>query len=71
MYIYIIFLHDSYGDALNYANNNYKNKARTFIIKPDSGAMGRGIWLTNDLKSINPSERMICQTYINKVLHTS
>ncbi|XP_018799370.1 PREDICTED: tubulin polyglutamylase TTLL13P isoform X1 [Bactrocera latifrons] len=57
-----------YGDALNYANNNYKNKARTFIIKPDSGAMGRGIWLTNDLKSINPSERMICQTYINKPL---
>ncbi|XP_004529350.1 tubulin polyglutamylase TTLL13 isoform X1 [Ceratitis capitata] len=57
-----------YGDAINYANNNYKNKPRTFIIKPDSGAMGRGIWLTNDLKSINPSERMICQTYINKPL---
>ncbi|XP_067615341.1 tubulin polyglutamylase TTLL13 isoform X3 [Eurosta solidaginis] len=57
-----------YGDALNYSLNNIKNKARTFIIKPDSGAMGRGIWLTNDLKSINPSERMICQTYINKPL---
>ncbi|XP_017485280.1 PREDICTED: tubulin polyglutamylase TTLL13 isoform X1 [Rhagoletis zephyria] len=58
-----------YGDAINYANNNnFKSKPATFIIKPDSGAMGRGIWLTNDLKSINPSERMICQTYINKPL---
>ncbi|XP_054725381.1 tubulin polyglutamylase TTLL13 [Anastrepha obliqua] len=57
-----------YGDALNYASNNSKHKQRTFIIKPDSGAMGRGIWLTNDLKPINPSDRMICQTYINKPL---
>ncbi|XP_073819526.1 tubulin tyrosine ligase-like 6B [Musca autumnalis] len=55
-----------YGEALNYANNS--SRVKTFILKPDSGAQGRGIWLTNDLKNINGSERMICQTYITKPL---
>ncbi|XP_032577787.1 tubulin polyglutamylase TTLL13 [Drosophila sechellia] len=53
-----------YGDAMNYALNH----KRTFILKPDSGAQGRGIWLTNDLKTIGPHERLICQTYINRPL---
>ncbi|XP_011295610.2 tubulin polyglutamylase TTLL13 [Musca domestica] len=55
-----------YGEALNYAQSSCGLK--TFILKPDSGAQGRGIWLTNDLKTINGSERMICQTYIAKPL---
>ncbi|XP_036673589.3 tubulin polyglutamylase TTLL13 [Drosophila suzukii] len=53
-----------YGDAMNYALNH----KRTFILKPDSGAQGRGIWLTNDLKTIGPHERLICQTYIHRPL---
>ncbi|KAH8306165.1 hypothetical protein KR018_003096 [Drosophila ironensis] len=53
-----------YGDAMNYALNH----KRTFILKPDSGAQGRGIWLTNDLKTIGAHERLICQTYIHKPL---
>lgn len=40
---------------------------RTFILKPDAGAQGKGIWLTNDLKMIGPNERLICQTYIHRV----
>ncbi|XP_075146354.1 tubulin tyrosine ligase-like 6B isoform X2 [Haematobia irritans] len=55
-----------YGEAVNYCNNSSKQK--TFIIKPDAGAQGRGIWLTNDLRGINPTDRMICQTYIGKPL---
>ncbi|KAI8124413.1 Tubulin polyglutamylase TTLL13P [Lucilia cuprina] len=55
-----------YGEALNYANNH--NKQKMYIIKPDAGAQGRGIWLTNDLKNVSPTERMICQTYISKPL---
>uniref|UniRef100_A0A1I8PEW1 Uncharacterized protein n=1 Tax=Stomoxys calcitrans TaxID=35570 RepID=A0A1I8PEW1_STOCA len=55
-----------FGDAMNYANSN--NKLKTFIIKPDAGARGRGIWLTNNLKNINPGNRMICQTYIGRPL---
>ncbi|XP_017082830.1 tubulin polyglutamylase TTLL13 [Drosophila eugracilis] len=53
-----------YGDAMSYALNH----KRTFILKPDSGAQGRGIWLTNDLKTIGPHERLICQTYIHRPL---
>lgn len=50
---------------MNYALNH----KRTFILKPDSGAQGRGIWLTNDLKTIGPHERLICQTYIHRVMY--
>ncbi|XP_023168461.2 tubulin polyglutamylase TTLL13P [Drosophila hydei] len=53
-----------YGDAMHYAQNH----KRTFILKPDSGAQGRGIWLTNDLKTLGPNERLICQTYIHRPL---
>ncbi|KAL7744357.1 hypothetical protein ACLKA6_001747 [Drosophila palustris] len=53
-----------YGDAMTYAMNH----KRTFILKPDSGAQGRGIWLTNDLKTIGPNERLICQTYVHRPL---
>lgn len=40
----------------------------TYILKPDQGAQGRGIWLTKSLKEINLGERMICQLYINRPL---
>lgn len=40
----------------------------TYILKPDQGAQGRGIWLTKSLKDINLAERMICQLYINRPL---
>lgn len=53
----------SYGDAMSYAMTH----KRTFILKPDAGAQGKGIWLTNDLKMIGPNERLICQTYIHRV----
>lgn len=53
-----------YGDAMTYALNHKS----TFILKPDSGAQGRGIWLTNDLKTIDANERLICQTYVHRPL---
>ncbi|EDV91007.1 tubulin polyglutamylase TTLL13 [Drosophila grimshawi] len=53
-----------YGDAMHYAQNH----KRTFILKPDSGAQGRGIYLTNDLKTIGANERLICQTYVHRPL---
>lgn len=57
---------NSYGEALNYANS--RSKQMMFILKPDAASQGRGIWLTNDLKNITPTERMICQTYISRPL---
>ncbi|KAL7033871.1 hypothetical protein ACKWTF_007758 [Chironomus riparius] len=53
------------GDAIQYSRQ-YKNK--TFIIKPDQGSQGRGIWLTKNLKEVKINERMICQVYLNKPL---
>ncbi|CAD7092455.1 unnamed protein product [Hermetia illucens] len=53
------------GDAISYSRQ-YRNK--TFILKPDTGAQGKGIWLTKNLKEIKPNERMICQVYVSKPL---
>jgi tubulin polyglutamylase TTLL6/13 len=55
----------SLGDAIQYSRQ-HKNK--TFIIKPDQGSQGRGIWLTKNLKEVKINERMICQVYLNKPL---
>ncbi|CAL1685591.1 unnamed protein product [Lasius platythorax] len=49
------------GDAMAYAKTR---KSKTFIVKPDAGCQGRGIYLTKHLKDIKPSERLICQVYI-------
>lgn len=58
------FFFHSLGEAISYSKSN---RSKTFILKPDQGAQGRGIWLTKNLKVICPTDRMICQVYINKV----
>ncbi|XP_070168361.1 tubulin polyglutamylase TTLL13-like [Polyergus mexicanus] len=50
-----------HGDAMAYAKTR---RSKTFILKPDMGCQGRGIYLTKQLKDIKPSERLICQVYI-------
>ncbi|XP_060656737.1 tubulin polyglutamylase ttll6 [Drosophila nasuta] len=54
---------DAYDVAI-YAN---KHK-RTYILKPYSSGQGRGIWLTNNLRSVGRQEKLICQTYIDRPL---
>lgn len=54
----------SLGEAQQYAKT-HKNK--TFILKPDQGAQGKGISITKTLKDIKPTDRMICQVYLSKV----
>ncbi|CAN0010981.1 unnamed protein product, partial [Discosporangium mesarthrocarpum] len=41
---------------------------RTFIIKPDSGCQGRGIYLTQDLERVNAMESQVAQVYVRKPL---
>ncbi|XP_031839759.1 tubulin polyglutamylase TTLL13-like isoform X1 [Nomia melanderi] len=50
-----------YGDAVAYAK---LRRSKTFIVKPDTGCQGRGIYLTKNLKDVKPTERMICQVYV-------
>ncbi|XP_063980567.1 tubulin polyglutamylase TTLL13-like isoform X1 [Diachasmimorpha longicaudata] len=52
-----------YGDLVAYARTR---RSKTFIIKPDTGCQGRGIYLTKNLKEVKPYERMICQVYVAK-----
>ncbi|KYQ57087.1 Tubulin polyglutamylase ttll6 [Trachymyrmex zeteki] len=49
------------GDATTYAKTR---RSKTFIVKPDAGCQGRGIYLTKHLKDVKLSERLICQVYI-------
>ncbi|CAO1410125.1 unnamed protein product [Diamesa serratosioi] len=53
------------GDAIQFSRQ-HKNK--TYILKPDQGSQGRGIWLTKNLKDVKTNERMICQLYLSKPL---
>ncbi|KOC59302.1 Tubulin polyglutamylase ttll6 [Habropoda laboriosa] len=50
-----------HGEAIAYAK---LRRSKTFIIKPDTGCQGRGIYLTRNLKDVKPTERMICQVYV-------
>ncbi|KAL0127819.1 hypothetical protein PUN28_003214 [Cardiocondyla obscurior] len=52
-----------HGDVLAYSKTR---RSRTFILKPDTGCQGRGIYLTRHLRDVKPSERLICQVYIAK-----
>ncbi|XP_051162102.1 tubulin polyglutamylase TTLL13-like isoform X2 [Leptopilina boulardi] len=51
------------GEAIAYSK---VRKSKTFIIKPDTGCQGRGIFLTKNLKDIKPYDRLICQVYLSK-----
>ncbi|CAL1538825.1 unnamed protein product [Lymnaea stagnalis] len=52
-----------YGDFQAYTR---QKKNKTYILKPESGCQGRGIWVTKCPKEVKPNEHMICQVYITK-----
>lgn len=51
------------GEALTY---NRLRRNKTFILKPDAGSQGRGIFVTKTLKDIRPCDRGVCQVYISR-----
>lgn len=53
----------SMGDLQAYAR---VKRNKTYILKPDTGCQGRGIYLTKSVKDLKPQEKMICQVYIAK-----
>ena len=56
----------SYGDFQAYTR---QKKNKTYILKPESGCQGKGIWVTKNTRDIKPHEHMICQVYVNRVCH--
>ncbi|XP_074651211.1 tubulin polyglutamylase ttll6-like isoform X2 [Tubulanus polymorphus] len=52
-----------YGDLQAYARSK---KHKTYILKPESGCQGKGIWVTKNVKDIKPHEHMVCQQYVSK-----
>eukprot|EP00921_Rhytidocystis_pertsovi_P001662 GHVQ01002829.1.p1 GENE.GHVQ01002829.1~~GHVQ01002829.1.p1 ORF type:complete len:1303 (+),score=238.81 GHVQ01002829.1:778-4686(+) len=45
-----------------------KKRNKTFIIKPEGGCQGRGIFLTRRYQDIDPSEHLVAQRYIHRPL---
>ena len=54
----------SYGDFLAFTR---QKKHKTYILKPESGCQGKGIWVTKNPKEIKGQEHQLCQQYISKV----
>ncbi|ALC42735.1 CG16716 [Drosophila busckii] len=54
-------------DAYDVAVYASKHK-RTYILKPYSSGQGRGIWLTNNLRTVARRGKQICQTYVERPL---
>ncbi|KAI4497308.1 hypothetical protein M0802_007555 [Mischocyttarus mexicanus] len=52
-----------HGEAIAYSK---LRRSKTFIIKPDTGCQGRGIYLTKSLRDVKPNERLICQVYVSR-----
>ena len=55
-----------YDFQQNFNQNGYSGK--TFIIKPDAGCQGRGVYLTRSLDRINTTECQVAQRYIRHPL---
>lgn len=58
------------ADMLDFRSNFDQNgrSKQIFIIKPDAGCQGRGIFLTQEVDKINPGESVVAQQYIRRPL---
>ncbi|XP_075245749.1 tubulin polyglutamylase ttll6-like isoform X2 [Convolutriloba macropyga] len=54
-----------FGDFQAYTR---QKKNKTYILKPESGSQGKGIWICKNPKEIKPNEHSVCQQYVSKPL---
>ena len=62
--VLVVLTYCSYSEFLAYTR---QKKNKTYILKPENGCQGKGIWLTKSPKDIKPQEHMLCQQYLSKV----
>ena len=55
-----------YTDLKTYHTNRKLGKAQTFIVKPEAGCQGRGIYLTRNIDKIKPTDKCVVQRYMHK-----
>ena len=51
------------SDAHDFRSQFRTRKPKTFIIKPNSGACGRGIFLIKRFEELDPNEHLVAQRY--------
>jgi len=54
-----------YGELRNQIAKKGRNKKQTFIVKPEASCQGKGIFLTNSLDDVDPSDHYVVQKYLN------
>eukprot|EP00742_Colponemidia_sp_Colp-10_P006292 GILJ01006742.1.p1 GENE.GILJ01006742.1~~GILJ01006742.1.p1 ORF type:complete len:903 (+),score=134.08 GILJ01006742.1:151-2859(+) len=54
------------GDYAEFRQQFNKKNAKTFIVKPDAGCQGKGIFLTRHIDDIDPMGHLVCQRYLHK-----
>ena len=58
-------LPNDYLELKCYNMNRKQGKAQTFIVKPEAGCQGRGIYLTRDVEKIKLNGRCVVQRYMH------
>ena len=59
-------LPDDFCDLKKYNSNRMIGKAQTFIVKPEAGCQGRGIYLTRNIDKIKLTDKCVVQRYLHK-----
>src|SRR3546814_6494884 len=60
-------LPNDFADFRSQFDANGKSKS-VFIVKPDGGCQGRGIFLTQNIEDITPADSVVAQQYITRPL---
>lgn len=56
------------ADYQDFKNQFSRKGTKTFIVKPDHGCQGKGIYLTRSWEAIDPAEPQVAQRYLRKPL---
>ena len=55
-----------FAELQNYHESRQQGKAQTFIVKPEAGCQGRGIYLTRNIEKLKNNEKCVVQRYLHK-----